>query len=966
MLTPSSSVCSESCVATPQAPVVLNSELTFYEQHSWCLNAFPTIEQLIAHLRGELQALEVCEKGWCRDELLTNVFLLSCAISDTVDDYLGGPRYDFSPAVAVFRPSRLIVGPVNRLVRLASNARSALLTELSQWRDRWEGAVARLAVELARGDESDGTAAGCSASVLSLLQQRLPAALASSRVRIPAAFRSQDLTHFDVFQLGRKLIGASPDRARPILVVGLRTAGSYFAPLLRGYLEQQEYQNVASVTLRAKRGVGTRERACLTRAAAQQALVAIIDEPVCSGTTLARGLDCLKKADLHPADFVALFPVHPSRRNWRAGIGGLALSGIRVLTLEPEEWHKQKMLETEAPRRLQEYLQANGRVTAEWKPSAAADGFTAGLANCLEPGLHWRLKRIYEIELRPDTGPVQRRFVLAKSVGWGWFGYHAFLASTRLAQFVPPVLGLRDGFLYMEWCPPSPGRSESPDHERLLDSAASYVATRARALRLLEDPTRDLTKAGRHRGTEELAGVLGGAYGWKIAAVLKRPRIQGQLANLICDVPSLIDGKMRPIEWIDGTGRLLKTDFEHHGMGKHELNLTDPAYDLADVILHWGLSEAEEHELVRRYVDRSGDKDVPARLFLHKLLAGTWAMNRSIENLKDPCILERHEEFNRCFLAAWNFLTVHTTRFCAGLCCRPARMLWSEPLVVLDVDGVLDRQIFGFPSTTAAGIEAVSQLASHGLTVALNTARPASELKEYCRAYGFLGGVAEYGALAWDAISGREQVLISAESLAQMDQLRTRLRKIPGVFVNDSCHYSVRAYVYARGSTVALPEALVRNIMETLKLDRLQLHQTYTDSTVTAAESDKGSGLQALLRLAGHPDLKTDVVGDSESDLPMFRVATRCFAPAQIACRQPARLLGCRIAIHPYQSGLLEVVRSLVHPDGGRCPKCRPFHPALHRPEELFLRLLRVADQNTLALMVRSLFDPTAIRTFLQ
>ena len=37
-----------------------------------------------------------------------------------------------------------------------------------------------------------------------------------------------------------------------------------------------------------------------------------------------------------------------------------------------------------------------------------------------------------------------------------WLGYHAFLAGHRLAGFVPPVLGLRDGVLYSEWLPQPP------------------------------------------------------------------------------------------------------------------------------------------------------------------------------------------------------------------------------------------------------------------------------------------------------------------------------------------------------------------------------------------------------------------------------------------------------------------------------------------------------------------------------
>lgn len=955
-------------VATEQTPDGLSSELTFYDQHSWCLNAFPTIREVIAHLRGEVNALPLIEEVWRRDEVQTNIMLLSCAISDTLDDYLGGARYDFSQAAGVFGPSRVIVRPMNRLVRLATHARTSLVKGLSHWRDEWETAVTRFMVVLAAGAEpAVDEANSWSRALLSLLERRFPAKFLSSRPRIPAAFRSQDLTHFDVFKMGQKLVEACPDRDRPILVVGVRTAGSYFAPLLRGYLEAQHYKEVASVTLRPKRGVGPRERECLRRAAMRGSLAIVIDEPVYSASTVAKGLDHLKEAGFPAAEIVALFPTHPNRRDWRGGAGSLALAEVRVFTLEPEEWHKKSLLEAEVVAdRLREYFEIEGNVSVRVKASAAADRLTAELTDCQEPGLHWRLKRIYEIELRRGDGSIETRMILAKSAGWGWLGYHAFLAGKRLSGFVPPILGLRDGILYMEWLAAKPRTGEQPNHERLVDSAASYIAGRVRTLGLAEDPTRDLIQAGRHRGTDELAGILSRAYGWKIAAALKRPRIQHQLVNLSSNFPTFIDGKMRTLEWIDGSGGFLKTDFEHHGMGKHELNLTDPAYDLAELILHWSLSEDEEGELIRRYVDRSGDADVPGRLFLYKLLAGTWTMARAVDNLKQPSVLKRHEEFNQRFLEALTFLTIHTTRFCAALSCRPERLRWSEPLVVLDVDGVLDKQTFGFPSTTAAGVEAVSLLASHGMAVALDTARSVSELKEYCRAYGFVGGIAEYGSFAWDAVSGKELVLVSSESLAQMQELRNSLRTIPGVFLNDGCRFTVRAHVYSHGTTVALPEALVRNIMASLHLNRLRLHQTYTDSTVMAAETDKGSGLIALLSLAGYPNMETVAVGDSEPDLPMFRAATRCYAPAQIGCPQAARLLGCRIALRPYQSGLLEIVRSLIHPQGGRCSRCHLPQIALRQPEELFLRLLHTADQSPAWLLLRSLLDPRALHAFRQ
>ena len=219
-----------------------------------------------------------------------------------------------------------------------------------------------------------------------------------------------------------------------------------------------------------------------------------------------------------------------------------------------------------------------------------------------------------------------------------------------------------------------------------------------------------------------------------------------ELAAMQSHEPTLIDARMRSLEWIASSGSMLKSDFEQHGMGKHQLNLTDPAYDLAEAILHWKLSPAEEEELLRTYAAQSGDQNVYARIMLQKLLAGSWSLDRALENLDDPRMRARHEEFNQKYIDTWNFLVAHTARFCARLCYKPAEIRWGAPLAVLDVDGVIDQQVFGYPSTTFAGIQAISLLHQHGFAIALNTARSVPEMKEYCQAYGFAGGVSEYGS----------------------------------------------------------------------------------------------------------------------------------------------------------------------------------------------------------------------------
>jgi hypothetical protein len=136
------------------------------------------------------------------------------------------------------------------------------------------------------------------------------------------------------------------------------------------------------------------------------------------------------------------------------------------------------------------------------------------------------------------------------------------------------------------------------------------------------------------------------------------------------------------------------------------------------------------------------------------------------------------------------------------------------------------------------------------------------------------------------------------------------------------------------------------------------------DTTVLPKETDKGAGLLALLALAGQRAIETIAIGDSEADLAMFRVASRSFAPSHISGRAVARLLGCRIADRSYQPGLLRIARSIVHPEGGRCDRCRAADPAWPADKDLFRGLLEAADRPRPHLLLRAMLDPMALQAF--
>ena len=944
----------------------LDAEAHFYARYDWCLNARPRLAGVVDHLRDELRRDVAGDEDWQRAERRINVFLLSCAITDALDDFLLGTQYDFSQATAVVPLLGRAVRAIEALSSAARGLRRRRLAGVRRWRETWKAGVNAYLRELEAAERSDDRpACDAGAGLLALLDTPLPSDVLQRRIRIPAAFRTQDLTHGDVFALARTLAEAYPDRNRPIAIVGLRTAGSYFAPLIHAWLVNAGYRDVDWITIRPTRAMGPPEHAALAGVADRDGLAVVVDEAPNTGSTLAKAVGLVRATGFARDRVVVLVPIHPTRRDWAGGADG-PLADTRTLTLSPSDWRKHQWLDVaQVQARADEYFRARGYVSATVAVSGSAQTFNRHLRSGSDEKFHTRLKRVYEVRLCDRSGRSECRFLIAKSVGWGWLGYHAFLAASRLAGFVPPVLGLRDGILYSEWLP-SCGSVEQIDRDELIARLASYTAARVRCLPLDTDLANDVERGDQHKGLTLLAAALSKASGWKPATILQRARLRYELARTPAPHAVLIDGKMRPQEWVVAGGSCLKTDFEHHGLGKTELNITDPAYDLAESILHFKLSPAEERALVRQYAEQCGDTQVASRLFLHKLLAGTWARSCAVDNLGDAALVHRHQECHEQHLNAGNFLTVHTMQHCAGLSHRPQAIRWGSPIVVLDIDGVLDKQIFGFPSTTAAGIEAVSLLHAHGVPVAVNTARSLREVQEYCDAYGFVGGVAEYGGAVWDAVARRERRLVSGEALAQLDRLSAALQQLPGVFLDNAYSSGIRAYTFERGVTVPLPTLQVRNLMAGLGADQLKFHQTFVDTTVIPRGIDKGQGLLALLAMAGHSAADTVTIGDSEADLSMFRVAGRAFAPSHISCRSAARLVGCQIMDRPFQPGLLRAVRAIVHPPGETCAHCAVANPSRLIDRSLFGTLLAAADQPRWRLMVKALLDPMSVQTVRQ
>src|SRR5215831_5123147 len=134
-------VAGQQCLLKPLLTGPLASEASFYSRYSWCLDAFPTIREVLGHLSEELGKLESAKEDWQQSEVITNVFLLSCAITDAVDDYVAGYQYDFSKVGQILPLARSGVRAVESLLKVASRLRAARLFRLHRWRDSWAAAV---------------------------------------------------------------------------------------------------------------------------------------------------------------------------------------------------------------------------------------------------------------------------------------------------------------------------------------------------------------------------------------------------------------------------------------------------------------------------------------------------------------------------------------------------------------------------------------------------------------------------------------------------------------------------------------------------------------------------------------------------------------------------------------------------------------------------------------------------------
>ena len=915
----------------------------YFALYEWCLNPVLSLADILERLAEEAERQDLLDAAWQREECRINVYLLLAAACCITDDYLAYRPWNLGTVASALRRGNRAVQFCATFLNAPQALRSSLTArEIRRWRHDLDQCLDWICADLA-GDPAHtaGTWTALRSGLRRLAAHSLPRGLLAWKMRIPEGFRCQDLAHQDVKTMAALVAQSFPPEAGPVLSVGPRTAGAYLAPLLNAYLRALGYRTLGWLTFRPKEGVTAAERSKLKGLLPKAARILLIDDHPNSGHTLAACVNLLRGLGADPVCITILAPEHPAQPDWKAAVRPTA-----TLTVPSAEFYKQKLLDDDDSvlAILRQFYCRDGWESVQLERNAELDAANSRLASHYADGLHVRLKRVLQIRFcASGRRPVTKR-VLAKSVGWGWLGYHACIAGERLSGFVPPLIGLRDGLLFMDWVGPLHAHPDQPDTERVLEVLPDYLAARVQGLRLRGD-TEFAWRGRRWTGWHVLLAALGRPYG-PYLRWLKTGVLRAEAGKYFTATPALTDGRMTWNNWVGDHTGLYKIDFEHHNFGGGEQDIVDTAYDLASAIYEFDLSEAEERALLERYLANTGDLTIHQRLPLYKILCGLLAMKAALYGIGWISSPERRQFWNQRYLSAQDFLTFHMARYGASRLPSSAAPGWTQRLLFLDIDGVLDWGYLGFPLMTPAGLLSLHALKASGYSPVLNTGRSTQHVREYCRIYGLPGGVAEYGSVFVDAIRGVELPLVYGEAREQLRECRDRLRELPGVFANPGYEYAVRAYRFGAHGPTGLPAAEIREFLEKHRFDRLAFLAGPADSCLGQMGVNKGTAMRAVKQYVGVGRHPIAAMGDSAADLEMLKEADIAYIPANHASelRQLRGLRECRALNQRLQRGLLAAVEDLIRRQGGPQPA---LHGVLADGSNRFIDALLVAYERS-------------------
>ena len=735
----------------------------------------------------------------------------------------------------------------------------------------------------------------------------LPNRLRRELLRLPSCFRSFDQAPEDLEALGGAFSARWPERARPLLAVGIRSSGGYLAPLMAAYLERSGYSAVQDLTLRPGRPWLPAEARLGRDAARAGAIVLLIDDPPRSWGSVAKGAQQLVELGFERERVVLMLGTFQD-----AGRRPAALADHPLVLLPFEDWAITERLQPEPVRSaVGRMLSGQGLVT-DVHPEPAGS----------ERGLRGHAQATYRVRLRSGE-TIATRLIRARGVGLGYFGEHALAVAAGLRELVPAIHGLDRGILYEDWLP-SEVRLTHPLASTDLAAVATYVQARAEALPLSDDLLRRL----RHRGTADqwLGGVLGGLFG-RAAEVGRIVGARAARRLLVPDAPALIDNHTQLSAFARNGDRIVKSDFDAGVFTSDDFYCFDPLADVALAAV--SVRDGETAEQLRRAYQEAAGREADAERWLLYQLAHVVSSQPRMPPLER--LTDRRPD--RVLQQYYGERLLDDRTDASG-----------GPLCGIDLDGVLETMPLGFPATSPLGAMSLRALRRHGFRAVPASGRSLSEVSERCLAYGLVGGVAEYGGVVYDRARDESEVLVDGAAQAALDSLREVLQQTPDVFIDSDYLHVVRAFlVDRRGRRRGLsPIQAGAALAKSGSTNAVRVIQGFFQTDFAAVGTRKEIGLRRLaqrLDVPSQPPLAM-AIGDTSEDIGMLGLARLGVAPAN--ADSAVRRSGATVLRRPAQAGLAEAVTRLIgHPPGG-CPTCAP--PSLPTSSRTLMALLGVQD----------------------
>lgn len=616
------------------------------DQHRKSDDALEAID-LMADFDGLLKMLQAtleratARPGATADQL--DAYLLAAGIDQILEDHL------HRPAQALKAVERRAQGGSLRLLRGPIQALSKLVDSLHRWNDRqitsWHVqfrqvvtylAESVIAARLDDGHRPPEVLPGLRIVLNHLCAQAtaLPRSLRSTILRLPDCYNSFDMQPEDCERLATKVAPRLSGKNVPLVVVGIRTSGSYLAPLQAVALRRLGYRHVDWIGYRPGQRWHRHERAMLDRALKRSGQVLVVDDPPVTGSKLVATAEHLEALGFNPGSVTLLVPLLGSDEALPS-----KLLGRQAVSLPHAEWSCERWLQEDAVATRLDRLLRGQRVEARSgdQPLVVAEVCSADRALLEQIGnvtarplTRSHLRARFSVRVRDERGKSHLLDVYVKGTGVGYFGRHSLAIARRLAGLVPQTYGWEEGLLFRQALPERARATNSMLSSTELASIVSeYVAERANRLKVPVDPTDRLRR--REPVWERASDVVLSRFGR--AAPFLGPAVRKVVRSLLTVTePSITDGSTAIQHWFekghgDRPGRsFVKVDFDERAFSVWDLNCYDPVWDLAIAAADHALdpssdpsNQAEfEQALLSDYERRQGYRVQRLRWYLYK------------------------------------------------------------------------------------------------------------------------------------------------------------------------------------------------------------------------------------------------------------------------------------------------------------------------------------------------------------